>query len=42
MPEANAERLYYVAECARKLNDEDQMMEAVKKLAKHRRIVVAL
>jgi soluble lytic murein transglycosylase len=34
--EANAERLYYIAECARKLNDEDQMMEAVKKLAKHR------
>jgi soluble lytic murein transglycosylase len=34
-PEANAERLYFVAECARKLNDEDQMMEAVKKLAKH-------
>jgi soluble lytic murein transglycosylase len=34
--EANAERLYYLAECARKLNDEDQMMEAVKKLAKHR------
>jgi peptidoglycan lytic transglycosylase len=33
--EASAERLYYVAECARKLNDEDQMMEAVKKLAKH-------
>ncbi len=31
--EAEAERLYYVAECARKLNDEDQMMEAVKKLA---------
>jgi len=34
--EANAERLYYIAECARKLNDEDQMMEAVKKLGKHR------
>ena len=34
--EANAERLYYLAECARKLNDEDQMMEAVKKLGKHR------
>jgi soluble lytic murein transglycosylase len=33
--EANAERLYYLAECARKLNDEDQMMEAVKKLARH-------
>ncbi|HXM43382.1 MAG TPA: transglycosylase SLT domain-containing protein [Bryobacteraceae bacterium] len=34
--EAEAERLYYIAECARKLNDEDQMMEAVKKLGKHR------
>ena len=34
-PEANAGRLYYIAECARKLNDEDQMMEAVKKLAKY-------
>jgi soluble lytic murein transglycosylase len=34
--EANDERLYYIAECARKLNDEDQMMEAVKKLGKHR------
>lgn len=34
--DANAERLYYIAECARKLNDEDQMMEAVRKLAKHR------
>ena len=33
--DADAERLYYVAECARKLNDEDQMMEAVKKLAKY-------
>jgi soluble lytic murein transglycosylase len=33
--EANAERLYYLAECARKLNDEEQMMEAVKKLGKH-------
>ena len=33
--EADAERLYYIAECARKLNDEEQMMEAVKKLAKH-------
>lgn len=32
--EANAERLYYIVECARKLNDEDQMMEAVKKLGK--------
>jgi len=34
--EASAERLYYLAECARKLNDEDQMMEAVGKLGKHR------
>jgi soluble lytic murein transglycosylase len=34
--EADAERLYYIVECARKLNDEDQMMEAVKKLGKHR------
>ena len=33
--EAAAERLYYIAECARKLNDEDQMMEAVKKLGKY-------
>src|ERR1019366_9071425 len=34
--DADAERLYYLAECARKLNDEDQMMEAVKKLGKRR------
>ena len=34
-PEANAERLYYITECARKLNDEDQMMEAVHKLGKY-------
>jgi soluble lytic murein transglycosylase len=34
--EANAERLYYIVECARKLNDEDQMMEAVRKLGKYR------
>ena len=33
--EANAERLYYIVECARKLNDEDQMMEAVRKLGKY-------
>ncbi len=33
--DADAERLYYITECARKLNDEDQMMEAVKKLARH-------
>ena len=33
--EANAERLYYLAECARKLHDEDQMMEAVRKLARY-------
>ena len=34
--EVEAERLYYLTECARKLNDEDQMMEAVHKLGKHR------
>jgi len=34
--EANAERLFYIVECARKLNDEDQMMEAVRKLGKYR------
>jgi len=34
--EATAERLYYLAECARKLNDDDQMMEAVGKLGKQR------
>lgn len=33
--EAGAERLYYLVECARKLNDEDQMMEGIKKLGKH-------
>ena len=32
--DADAERLYYLTECARKLNDEDQMMEALKKLGK--------
>ncbi|HJT90154.1 MAG TPA: transglycosylase SLT domain-containing protein, partial [Bryobacteraceae bacterium] len=30
--EADAERLYYVEECARRLGDEDQMMVAVKQL----------
>ena len=34
-PDADAERLFYVAESARKLNDDDQMMEAVQKLGKH-------
>ncbi len=34
--EADAERLYYLTECARKLNDDDQMLEAVHKLGKHR------
>ncbi len=34
-PEAAAERLYYLAECARKLNDDEQMMEAVHQLGKH-------
>ncbi len=33
--QADAERLYYIVECARKLNDEDQMSEAVKKLGKY-------
>jgi len=33
--EADAARLYYLAECARKLNDDEQMLEAVRKLAKH-------
>ncbi|MFN7992381.1 MAG: transglycosylase SLT domain-containing protein [Bryobacteraceae bacterium] len=33
--EADAQRLYYVVECARKLNDDDQMMEAIKKLGSH-------
>ena len=34
-PEADAERLFYIEECARKLNDDEQMSEAVKKLEKH-------
>ncbi|HVN04047.1 MAG TPA: transglycosylase SLT domain-containing protein [Bryobacteraceae bacterium] len=34
---ADAQRLYYIVECARKLNDEDQMSEAVRKLAKRYR-----
>ncbi|HLY16137.1 MAG TPA: transglycosylase SLT domain-containing protein [Bryobacteraceae bacterium] len=33
--EADAERLYYLAECARRLNDDEQMMEAVRNLGKH-------
>jgi soluble lytic murein transglycosylase len=32
-PEAGAERLYYIEECARHLNNEDAMMAAVKELA---------
>jgi len=32
--DAGAERLYYLAECARKLNDDDQMMEAVRDLGR--------
>ncbi len=33
--EAGAERLYYIVECARRLNDEDQVTEALKKLNAH-------
>jgi soluble lytic murein transglycosylase len=33
--ESDAERLFYIEECARKLNDEEQMSEAVKKLDQH-------
>ncbi len=33
--DADAERLYYLTECARKLNDDEQMMEALRGLAKH-------
>jgi soluble lytic murein transglycosylase len=32
--EADAERLFYLEECARRLSDEEQMMEAVKRLSK--------
>lgn len=32
-PEATAERLYYVAECARRLNDDKAMLAALEKLA---------
>ncbi|HUO29695.1 MAG TPA: transglycosylase SLT domain-containing protein [Bryobacteraceae bacterium] len=31
-PEADAQRLYYIVVCVRRLNDDDQMMEAVHKL----------
>jgi soluble lytic murein transglycosylase len=31
-PEADAERLYYLEECARRLNQDDEMMAAVRKL----------
>ena len=33
-PEAGAERLYYIVECARRLNDESAMLTAIQKLAK--------
>jgi len=33
-PEADSERLYYVAECARRLNDDSAMMAALQKMAK--------
>ena len=32
--EAEAERLYYLEECARRLNDEDEMMAVIKRLGK--------
>jgi soluble lytic murein transglycosylase len=32
-PEAAAERLYYLAECARRRNDDEEMMSAVRQLA---------
>lgn len=34
-PGADAERLYYIVECAKRLNDDEQMMEAVKKLKRY-------
>ena len=34
-PEAAAERLYYLVECARHLNDDGAMMDAIHDLAKH-------
>lgn len=33
-PEADAERLYYVAECARRLNDDAAMLAAIEKMAR--------
>lgn len=33
--EADAQRLYYLVECARKLKDDDQIMEAIRKLNQH-------
>lgn len=33
--DANAERLYYLVECTRRLNDDDEMMQTVKKLNQH-------
>ena len=32
--EADAERLYYLAECQRRVNDDDERLETVKRLAK--------
>src|SRR5437763_11697675 len=34
-PEAGAERLYYLAECARRLNDDGAMLAAIEKLAQY-------
>ena len=33
--QADAQRLYYLVECAKRLNDDDQMMEAVRKLKRY-------
>jgi soluble lytic murein transglycosylase len=33
-PEADAERLYYIAECARRLNDDAAMLSAIQKMAR--------
>ncbi len=33
--EADAERWYYVEECARRMNNDDQMMDAIKELGRH-------
>jgi len=34
-PEPDAERLYYLVECARRLNDDEEMMRNIQKLSKH-------